>query len=172
MVYTMRIYTDGGCRGNGKPGAIGAAAAVFSLKYGRNDSWSRLLPQSPPPTNQRAEITGIIIALEQALAKRENLETSPRLDVQIYSDSRYAVDCMTTWIYKWTRNGWINSAGDEVANRDLLEEASHLDDDLQEVGCVEYKWIPREQNQGADRLCNERMDEQSRVSSSDSDSDW
>ena len=160
MVYIMEIYTDGGCRGNGQPGAIGAAAAVFKTKYGKYDCWTKSLPSYPPPTNQRAEITAIIVALEQALEKYKELDSNPWLNVKIYSDSRYAVDCMTKWIYKWTKNGWINYAGRSVANRDLLEEASDLDDRLKEEGEVEYLWIPREDNKIADRLCNEDMDNQ------------
>jgi ribonuclease HI len=160
MVYIMEIYVDGGCRGNGQPGAIGAAAAIFQKKYGGYDAWTKSLPRYPPPTNQRAEITAIILALEQALEKHEELDTNPSLNVKIYSDSRYAIGCMTNWIYKWARNGWINAAGNEVANRDLIQEASDLDDRLKETGDVEYIWIPREENQLADRLCNEDMDKQ------------
>ncbi|KAA8652366.1 hypothetical protein EYZ11_006473 [Aspergillus tanneri] len=160
MVYIMEIYTDGGCRGNGRPGAIGAAAAIIKKRNGRYDSWTRSLPLYPAPTNQRAEITAIILALELALEKLEELDTQPYLNVTIYSDSRYAIGCMTNWIYKWTRNGWTNAAGNEVANRDLLEEASDLDDRLDEVGDVKYIWIPREKNEHADRLCNEDMDDQ------------
>lgn len=160
MVYIMEIYTDGGCRGNGQSGAIGAAAAAFKRKYGKYKCWTMELPSYPPPTNQRAEITAIIVALEQALEMYEELDSNPSLRVTIYSDSRYAVDCMTKWIYKWTNNGWINYAGRDVANRDLLEEASDLDDRLREEGEVEYLWIPREENKIADRLCNENMDNQ------------
>src|ERR1700722_12779646 len=124
MVYIMKIYVDGGCRGNGQPGAIGAAAAVFKKRDGKYFGWTRSLPLYPPPTNQRAEITAIILALEQALEKLEELDTNPHLDVKIYSDSRYAIGCMTNWIYKWTRNGWINATGNEVANRILTQGAS------------------------------------------------
>jgi ribonuclease HI len=34
----------------------------------------------------------------------------------IFSDSRYAVNCMNKWVYKWASNGWTNARGDEVAN--------------------------------------------------------
>ena len=156
----MEIYVDGGCRRNGQPGAIGAAAAIFELKFGRQDRWYKVLPRNPPPTNQRAEITAIILALEQALEKYEQLDKNPWLDVKIYSDSRYAIGCMTEWVYKWSRNGWRNAAGYEVANRDLIEKASDLDDRLKEEGNVEYIWIPREQNQDADSLCNDVMDDE------------
>jgi ribonuclease HI len=160
MVYIMEFYVDGGCRGNGRPGSIGAAAAVMEKKYGKSEIWTRSMPSIPTPTNQRAEITAIILALEVALDKLEQLETNPYLDVKIYSDSKYAVECMSKWIYKWCKNGWINAAGNEVANRDLIENASDLDDRLKEKGDVEYIWIPREKNQRADQYCNEEMDKQ------------
>jgi ribonuclease HI len=67
---------------------------------------------------------------------------------------------MTAWIYKWRRNGWINSAGYEVANRDLIEEADDLDTRLKQEGDVQYVWIPREKNQDADEACNDLLDEQ------------
>ncbi|KAE9365870.1 ribonuclease H1 [Stipitochalara longipes BDJ] len=154
----MDIYVDGGCRGNGRPGSIGAAAAVFKLRWGRTTTWTKVLPDYPPPTNQRAEIAAIILALKQALKKYRELDSNPWLDVKIYSDSRYAVGCMNEWIYKWSRNGWINSAGHEVANRDLIQKASDLDDRLKEEGSVEYIWIPRAENEEADEACNDAMD--------------
>ncbi|KAK2736277.1 hypothetical protein FQN57_000807 [Myotisia sp. PD_48] len=162
MVYYMEIYTDGGCRRNGQPGAIGAAAAAIKNRYGKYRGWQLSLPSNPRPTNQRAEITAIILALEKASEKYDELNSKPRLDVKIYSDSRYVVGCMTTWVDKWENNGWTNSAGKEVANRDLLEEAWDLDNTLRQVGRgdIEYIWIPREKNEYADRLCNEDMDEQ------------
>ena len=90
----MRFYTDGACRRNGQPGATGAAAAVLMKRGGGTSSWFKKLPANPRPTNQRAEITAIIIALRQALVLFRTLQTDPRLDITIYSDSRYAVNCM------------------------------------------------------------------------------
>ena len=158
MAYVMDIFVDGGCRGNGQPWAVGAAAAVFKLSRGRQESWYRLLPNYPAPTNQRAEITAIILALQQALKKYRQQYTYHYLEVTIYSDSRYAIRCMTEWIYQWRRNGWRNYAGCGVANRDLIEKASNLDNRLKAEGLVEYVWIPRNQNEDADRICNEVMD--------------
>lgn len=173
MVYIMEIYVDGGCRGNGRLDAIGAAAAVFQLKWGKQNRWTRVLPSYPTPTNQRAEITAIILALELALQKYWNLSSNPKLNVKIYSDSKYAVNCMNEWVYKWSNNGWINAAGKNVANRDLIEKACGLDDRLKEEGSVTYIWIPREQNRDADELCNKAMDDMnSRSNGFDSDSDY
>lgn len=113
----------------------------------------------PRPTNQRAEITAIIMALKWALAKYEELDSNPDLDVTIYSDSKYAVECMSNWIYKWVRNDWTSSAGHEVVNRDLIENASNLDDRVAELGSVKYSWVPRSQNTTADECCNELLNQ-------------
>ncbi|KAJ6024660.1 hypothetical protein N7540_005457 [Penicillium herquei] len=162
MVYKMEFFTDGGCRYNGKPYAGGVAAAVLVKRSGDTASWTETLPSDPVPTSQRAEITGIILALKRVLSRYEALHSEPYLEVTIHTDSKYAISCMTSWIYKWVENGWINSRGTEVVNRDLIEKASQLDDQVKELGEVEYVWIPREDNETADKLCREILYEQAR----------
>jgi hypothetical protein len=80
MVYFMEVYVDGGCRRNGRPDSTGAAAAVFKNRRGRHKTWIRYLPPYPPATNQRAEITAIIVALEQILEKYDELFFLPPLE--------------------------------------------------------------------------------------------
>ena len=53
----------------------------------------------------------------------------------------------------------MNAAGNQVANRDLIEKASELDDQVKELGTVDYVWIPRDENQDADEAANGRLDE-------------
>ncbi|ETS75619.1 hypothetical protein PFICI_12563 [Pestalotiopsis fici W106-1] len=174
MPYKMVFRVDGGCRGNGRPGAIGAAAAVLDTSSGRGYRYmTKELPDYPTPTNQRAELTAIIMALEWALDRYQELNTSPHCFIDIYSDSRYAVDCMNIWTCTWYKNGWVNSRGFEVANRDLLEEAVDLELRVRdELGDLEFHWVPREDNALADKHCNEALDEKARYDSSSSDSDW
>lgn len=57
-------------------------------------------------------------------------------------------------------NGWRNAAGDEVANRDLIEEANDLHCELKEEGVVDYIWIPRDENDVANDMCNRALDKQ------------
>jgi len=153
----MKIYVDGGCRRNGSPDAIAAAAAVRKERGRRY--WHRQQRLDIGATNQQAEITAIILGLEMALQKYRELDSYPQIQVTIYSDSKYAVDCMNVWIYKWVQNGWINSRGESVANQDLIQEASGLDDQVKELGDVKYIWIPRSENDLADKHCNEELDE-------------
>jgi ribonuclease HI len=158
MVYIMMVQVDGGCRRNGQQGAVGAASAIFVGKDGQpSETWAYRLPEYPNPTNQRAELTAIIIALKQALQKYDGRNTHPNLDLTVLSDSKYAIGCMNSWIHKWSRKGWINSAGNGVANQDLLKEAYDLEKNLREKGTVAYRWIPRAQNKAADEACKRAM---------------
>ena len=162
MVYIMRMYVDGGCRRNGHEDAIGAAACVIQKKWGRNRTWTRGLPNGywdPLPTSQRAEIEALILALELALQEHAKLDGYPKLRLTIHTDSKYAHGCMTDWVYKWSRNGWMNAAGNPVANKDLIEKASGLDEEVRELGTVDYVWTPRGENQDADEAVNCRLNQ-------------
>jgi ribonuclease HI len=161
MPYKMVFQVDGACRSNGRPYATGASAAVL-LRRNRSVSriWSAVLSSRCPPTNQRAEIIAIILALRAAIQVDRELDIRARLDVVIETDSQYAVCCMTRWMRKWRQNGWVNSKGMAVANRDLLEEADELEDHLLELGEVVYRWIPRRENGEADKFCNKALDEE------------
>ncbi|KAK8094247.1 hypothetical protein PG997_000932 [Apiospora hydei] len=167
MVYKMNFYVDGGCRRNGQAyRVIGAAAAVWKQRY-RQVYRTRALPPSfhhtiPEPTNQRAELTAIIMALEWALERYTQLRGYPKARIRIYSDSEYAVNCLTAWFWTWLGNGWRNVDGLEVASRDLIEQALRLDHRIRRLGSLSYQWIPREQNHLADQCCNEELDKMER----------
>jgi len=62
-------------------------------------------------TNQRAELTAILRALNIAPLHR---------DVTIYTDSKYSIDCVTNWYKNWQKNKWTNSKGKPVENKDLV----------------------------------------------------
>jgi ribonuclease HI len=63
-------------------------------------------------TNQRAELTAILRAIDIAPRHR---------DVTIVTDSRYAIDCVTVWFINWRRNNWMTQDRKPVENRDLVE---------------------------------------------------
>ena len=159
MGYILRMYVDGGCRRNGSQDAIGAAACVIQYKHGRQKSWTKRLPDYPDATNQRAELTALILALELGLQKYRGLRSYPFIDVTIYSDSRYAVNCMTEWKAKWLGNGFYSSKGVPLVNQDLIEKAYELEEELANEGDVEFVWVPREENEDADDRVNEELDE-------------
>ncbi len=66
---------------------------------------------------------------------------------------------MTKWYDKWQNNGFINSAGYEVVNRDLIERALELESDILNHGKVIWEWIPRSDNTVADEAVNDELDD-------------
>ncbi|KAK0507322.1 hypothetical protein JMJ35_010360 [Cladonia borealis] len=163
MPYIMKMYVDSGCRRDDDSEAIGAAACVIHMKAGRKKTRTRAIDPDEYPTNKRAEITAIILALQQALARYDKLHSAPYLQVTIYTSSKYAQGCMSTWKhhtwkYPWVKYGWLKSRGNAVANMDLIQEASKLDEAVRELGDVEYVWISRSQNSEADEAVNSVMD--------------
>jgi ribonuclease HI len=96
------VYTDGACTGN--PGPGGWAWAIVD---GRQNAGSE-----PHTTNQRMEIRA---ALEAVRA----VSDSPLV---VVSDSTYVVNCFRdVWWSGWLARGWLTSAKQPVANRDLWE---------------------------------------------------
>ena len=58
-----------------------------------------------------AELTGIILALELAIERRNALDNDPFFILTIHTDSKYAIGCLRDWIDKWLNNGWCNTRG-------------------------------------------------------------
>ena len=70
--------------------------------------------QEKDATNQRMELLAALKALE---FWNENYKDD---DVTIWTDSAYLYNCYTDrWYVNWENNGWVNSKGEPVANKDL-----------------------------------------------------
>lgn len=104
----LKIWTDGSSLANGQAGAVAGVGVYFGPLDGRNVSEAL---SGTRQTNQRAELTAILRALEVAPKDRR---------VVIISDSNYAIKCATEWFQKWRTNNWQNSAKKPVENRDLV----------------------------------------------------
>ena len=110
----IRIYCDGACSGN--PGNAGSGLAIYSNKknpvllYGAYEEEG---------TNNIAELNALFQAL--TIASQTHSENI----ISIYSDSKYSIDCITTWAYGWKKNGWSKKGG-EIKNLELIQEAHHL----------------------------------------------
>ncbi|OLY82238.1 Ribonuclease H1 [Smittium mucronatum] len=145
------IYTDGACRGNGKSNSRAGVGVYFGDGDIRNIS-ERLKGKQ---TNNRAELTAVLRALEEA-EKHEperNLKTPPR-SVLIMTDSQYVINCMTKWLFGWACNGWRTSVGTSVLNKDLIEKIHELI--LNREGRVKFEYVKAHNsdpgNEAADTL--------------------
>ena len=113
----MRVFTDGACSSNGRPGAK-AGYAVWFPEH-RELSTSSRLPDTEAQTNQRAELSAIhrsIVILDEKGYHDE--------DIVIYTDSDYSINCLTKWIPGWVARGWKTSDGKTVLHQDLIRDVS------------------------------------------------
>jgi ribonuclease HI len=111
----MVVYTDGSCHGNGSKDARGGIGVYWGPDNPLNLA-ERL--EGQPQTNQRAELTAAIRALEQAAKIPAPLE--------IRSDSEYTINCASVWINGWKKNGWKTAKGTPVKNDDLIRKLNAL----------------------------------------------
>jgi len=131
------IYTDGGSSGNPGPGGYG----VVQIYKGRK---KELTGGFRLTTNNRMELTGVIVALR-------NLEYKD-VPVTVYTDSSYVVNGINKgWAVKWKQNNWIKSDKKPALNSDLWNELLGLIKPLD----ITFVWIRG--HAGSEH--NERCDE-------------
>ncbi|KAI1135899.1 ribonuclease H-like domain-containing protein [Hypoxylon sp. FL0543] len=88
--------------------------------------------QGEVQTNQRAELTAILRALEKV---------SDSEKIRIFSDSKYSISCVTEWYVNWQKNGWKTQSG-PVKNKDLIEAIRAKIDERSEAGTKTYfQWV-------------------------------
>ena len=121
----ITIYCDGACSGN--PGKAGSGLAIYSNKknpvllYGAFEE---------DGTNNIAELN----ALYQALIIADESKTN---NISIFTDSKYAIDCISTWAYSWKKNGWSKKGG-EIKNLPLIIKSHELFEKLKSKINLEY----------------------------------
>ena len=108
---------------------------------------SEALP-GPRQTNQRAELTAIIRALDIVPKDRNAV---------VVTDSQYSINCVTKWCFVWRENGWKNASGKVVENRDLVEVILAKVDERNRSGIqTQFEWVKGHVNEPgnieADRL--------------------
>ena len=136
---SIKVYTDGACKGNPGPGGWG-------VYIQSNVDEKELYGGSPETTNNQMEMQAALEALKHLKDEDEIIE--------LYTDSNYLRQGITEWIHKWKKNNWKTAAKKPVANRDLWLEIS----DLNEKMTVEWNWVKGHAgdpgNERADELAN------------------
>lgn len=128
------IYTDGGARGNPGPAALGVAMYDDTGKLFKK--FGKYLGEK---TNNEAEYEAIIAALEEAL--KLNVE-----QVEMRMDSELAMRQLNS-IYR-VKNHRL---------QELVLKVRNLETKFKKVS---FKHVRREQNQLADKMVNEAIDNQ------------
>ncbi|CAG0919548.1 unnamed protein product [Notodromas monacha] len=98
-----KCYTDGSCMGQVRNAGVGA---WFGPQHVANISE----PLPIPGTNNRAELMAVLYAVNAA--KESGLNK-----VEIRTDSKYTIKCLTEWLPKWKQNNWQTAANTNVENQ-------------------------------------------------------
>ena len=138
MKSSITIYTDGACKGNPGEGGWGAF-----IEY--NNEKVKLYGYEELTTNNRMEIIAAIEALRFIKVQS---------DIIIYTDSKYLMNGINTWIHGWKKNNWKTSSNKDVKNVDLWK----IIDELNSNHSIEWIWVKGHSgnpgNEMADELAN------------------
>ena len=132
MSKSLRLmaYTDGACKGNPGPGGWGAV-----LCWDRK-SVVEMGGSCASTTNNQMELTAIAEVLAVAVARQP-------AEVEIFTDSRYAIDGATKWLSGWIRSGWVTSSGSQVLNQFQWQRISEFMANLKaQRAAVKWNHIP------------------------------
>ena len=107
----VQLFTDGAAKGNPGPGGFGAI-----LRFGKHEK--ELSGGFRKTTNNRMELMAVIAGLE-ALTKE-------RLQVTIYTDSRYVADAIEKkWVYGWMKSNFAKKKNQDLWMRLMRSFAKH-----------------------------------------------
>ena len=102
------LFTDGSSLGNPGPGGWGAI-----LAYPKLDEIVELGGTKLKTTNNEMELTAIVSGLSYAINSHAR--------IHIYTDSQYAINGVTKWMYGWVKNGWQTASKEPVKNKEIWE---------------------------------------------------
>ena len=106
----MEVHCDGSCLGNPGPGGVGIVIVnngqvLEQLSFGDKHT-----------TNNIMELTAVIAAVSYIRTELNYSDT-----INIFTDSNYVVQGMTSWRHGWKKKNWKNSKGKPVENLELWQ---------------------------------------------------
>jgi ribonuclease HI len=137
----VEIFTDGACSGNPGPGGWGAI-----LRF--NGTTRELSGGEANTTNNRMELLAAISALS---ALKEPCA------IDLYTDSNYVRDGISSWIHGWKKNGWKTADRKPVKNAELWQAL----DEATSRHRIAWHWVRghagHPENERADELARQGM---------------
>lgn len=141
LTKAVEIYTDGACSGNPGPGGWGAILIW-------NGHRKEIKGGEAQTTNNRMELMAAISALEA-------LKTGVEAD--LYTDSAYVRNGISSWIHGWKKNGWRTADRKPVKNAELWQRLEQA----MSAHRVTWHWVKghagHPENERADELAREGM---------------
>ena len=133
---THEVFTDGSCKNNNRKST--KSIAGYGVFWGDNDQRNLAKPfKLKPLTNNRAELYAIYMAIKTLSLTPLMKKTTNTLI--IYSDSKYCIDTLTSYIKSWKKRGWKKSNGKTPLNLDLICKIDDLS--IENIGIFSIKYI-------------------------------
>ncbi len=139
MKQTIKVFTDGGARGN--PGPAASGIAIFGIAGKERVLCGKYLGVA---TNNVAEYTAFLLAFD-TLVKELDSQVN-QVDIEFYADSMLAV--------RQLRGEF------RVKNPNLARYVAKIKDQEKLFHKVTYQHIPREENKLADLEVNKVLDQE------------
>lgn len=143
MTTTIIAYTDGACKGNGKENAAAGGWGAH-ICYPNGDI-QNIWGHEADTTNNRMELMAAIGALER---------TPADTPLQLWTDSSYVKNGITSWIHAWRAKNWRKADGKPVLNLELWQKL----DALAQNRSIDWQWVKGHAghagNEMADALAN------------------
>lgn len=100
----IKIYTDGSCLDNQNSSNTGGWGCIFvDEESDTKENLTVYTGAEKNTTNNRMELTAVLIALEKLCKKDFKL-------AEIYSDSAYVINAIkNNWLKNWRNNNWKTS---------------------------------------------------------------
>ena len=111
----MTIFTDGSAHPNPGPGGFG----VLVLEKNKIvDVYSKQFPNDTVSNNQM-ELKALLYSF---LNYGVNINNKEFVEIPVvYSDSSYAINTLTNWMFSWAKNGWIKSDKKVPENLEIIK---------------------------------------------------
>lgn len=102
------VYTDGSCSGNPGPGGVGVV--ILNSTNSVIHTSSIFVPDT---TNNQTEMLAVLVGF--------NYLPPDATEIIVYSDSKYVIDGMVSWVAKWKEHNWTKKGG-PIKNLDLWKQ--------------------------------------------------
>jgi len=137
MRHTVQLFTDGACSGNPGPGGWG-----FILKHPDSGKVVEGSGAEELTTNNRMELIAVISGLRRVKEPAR---------VEVYSDSKYVLNGLESWLDQWIKRGWKTASKKPVKNEDLWRSL----DKLRKVHELTFHWVRGHDGHPENDRCDE-----------------
>jgi ribonuclease HI len=150
------LFADGACRGNPGPGSY-----ALIIQNAKGEVVLKSSGVEMPTTNNKMELQGVIRGLHGLFEKfQEEGHSQSHLPVFVYSDSKYVVDGITSWVPGWKSRGWKKADNKEPENLDFWKELDLLKSGFEQI---QFIWVKghagHPQNELCDKMANAALND-------------